>query len=442
MSGIVFCIAAFLLALAAGRRSLTAGISAVLFVGYFYGITRANFPDAASHFIFDSAVLALYLTQIFRTQPASERQRTRAVQIWTMVLMAWPIVMMLIPIQDYLVQLVGLRGNIFLLPFLLIGSRLKSEDIGRIALTLAVLNLIAFAFAGTEYAIGIERFFPHNANTEIIYRSSDVGSDNQFRIPGPFSGSHAYAGTMVLSLPFLMGAWAAKGTRFGRRLLLVAGMLAATLGVFAAATRTHTVVLAVVMVGAFFSGSISAATRMFLLAVAGVLAGIVLSQERLQRFTSLKDTEVVSDRVTYSVNSSFWDLLTQYPLGNGLGGGGTSLPYFLQDRVHGGVVMENEYARILLEQSSIGLCLWVTFIGWFVTRRFTAARLSWGLGEHMAWIACTMYFATALLGIGLLTAIPQSALMFMCMGWVAAKRAEAEPEYEEVYEFVEVPASA
>ena len=57
-----------------------------------------------------------------------------------------------------------------------------------------------------------------------------------------------------------------------------------------------------------------------------------------------------------------------YPLGNGLGGGGTSVPYFLQDRIRNVVVMENEYARILLELGIPGLCMWGVFIGWIFTR--------------------------------------------------------------------------
>jgi hypothetical protein len=437
MIGLLFCAAAFLLAFVASRRGLTAGLGAVLAVGYVYGIVRANFPDPASHFIFDAAVLALYMTQLFSHQTGEDRARMRTIQIWTVVLIAWPVLLVFIPKQDYLVQLVGLRGNVFLLPFLLLGARLTRDDISRFAMSLATFNLFAFVFAAAEYVVGIERFFPRNTNTEIIYRSADVGGlANQFRIPGPFSGSHVFAGTMVMSLPFLLGAWAAPGTSRGRRAFLVCAMIAATLGVFAAASRVHTVILVVVLLSAMFSGRISAGARVLLFAVVGGLGAIVLSQERLQRFTTLSDTSSVSNRLTYSVNASFWDVLFEYPLGNGLGGGGTSLPYFLQDRLRGGVILENEYARIVLEQTSIGLCLWVTFIGWFLSRRFTvAARQSWGIGESTAWLAVVMYFGTALIGIGLLTAIPQSALFLLCAGWVAAKRPEPEalPE-ESVYE--------
>ncbi len=441
--GIVFCSLAFVLSFLAGRRSLAAGISAVLGIGYFYGIVRANFPDPWSHFIFDAATVALYLTQLFRPQTPEVTRDSRSVLLWFAVLCAWPVLMLFVPLQDALVQLVGLRGNMFLLPFLLLGARLQREDIGRIAKTLAVLNLIAFAVTAVEYTIGIEPFFPHNINTEIIYRSADVGTSDQFRIPSIFTGSHVYAGTMVLSLPFILGSWASAGAvRRGRQMLLLLAAATAVLGVFAAASRVHTVVLVGVMIAAFCSSSIGRGARASLLTVSGVIALVVFAQKRLQRFTTLEDTDAVSQRVNGSVNSSFWDLVTQYPLGNGLGGGGTSLPYFLEDRVRDRVVMENEYARIVLEQSVIGLCLWVTFVGWLITRRFTAAaRTNWGLGEHLAWVACVLYFGSAVIGTGLLTSIPQTVLMLLCAGWVGSRRPAQWARLDEAAELAEANSS-
>jgi len=51
-----------------------------------------------------------------------------------------------------------------------------------------------------------------------------------------------------------------------------------------------------------------------------------------------------------------------------LGGGGTSIPYFLQDRVKDPVAIENEYGRILLEAGIPGLLIWLIFIFWTVAR--------------------------------------------------------------------------
>ena len=81
----------------------------------------------------------------------------------------------------------------------------------------------------------------------------------------------------------------------------------------------------------------------------------VSGDERLQRFRSLQDPGFIAQRIGDSVNLSFIELVRTYPLGNGLGGGGTSVPYFLQDRIRNVVMMENEYARILLELGIPGL---------------------------------------------------------------------------------------
>ncbi|HYP13715.1 MAG TPA: hypothetical protein VEQ63_07315, partial [Bryobacteraceae bacterium] len=52
----------------AARRSLVAGLSAMLAAGYIYGITRANLLSPATHFLFDAALIGLYSVQLF--QPA------------------------------------------------------------------------------------------------------------------------------------------------------------------------------------------------------------------------------------------------------------------------------------------------------------------------------------------------------------------------------------
>ena len=56
-------------------------------------------------------------------------------------------------------------------------------------------------------------------------------------------------------------------------------------------------------------------------------------------------------------------------MGNGLGGGGTSMPYFLESQVRHPVQIENEYGRIMLEEGLPGLALWLGLILWTVTRR-------------------------------------------------------------------------
>jgi hypothetical protein len=421
--GLVFCITAFLITFIAARRSMVAGLTSLTATGYFYGIVRANFPQAASHFIFDAAVLGFYLVQFFQKQDAETQRRSRAILPWLILLIAWPVLLVFLPLQDPLVQLVGLRGNIFLLPFLLFGARLKREDLLRFASPLAGLNLVAFLFAAAEYLIGLEPFFTHNYNTEIIYHSADVAGA-QFRIPSIFTGSHAYAGAMVMTMPILIGAWAAPGISAMRRLILLIAIIASILGIFAAASRVHIVVLALVILAALFSGRIHIQMRAVILAVAGIVAVVVVSETRLQRISTLRDSDYLSQRVGGSVNTGFLELLLEFPFGNGLGGGGTSLPFFLENRVRHRVVMENEYARIMLEQTSIGLCIWIAFIFWFLLRRISPMARLWDLTDQLSWVAVASYFGTAMLGIGLLTSIPQSMLLLLCAGSVTSWKAE------------------
>jgi hypothetical protein len=126
----------------------------------------------------------------------------------------------------------------------------------------------------------------------------------------------------------------------------------------------------------------------------------------------------------------FFELLGSYPLGNGMGGGGTSIPFFLTRYVVNPIGMENEYCRILLEQGLPGLMLWLGFIGWILTRRPQEARDPWQFGKHLLWYVILAFFVTALTGIGLMTAIPQSTMLFLAVGFattpvVLRKRAPA-----------------
>ncbi|MEP7274077.1 MAG: hypothetical protein ABI882_21440, partial [Acidobacteriota bacterium] len=110
MISIVFCVIAFALCLYYGRQSLVAGLTAILAVGYGYGMIRANVPQAASHFIFDAAVLGLYVAQLRKPLSPSQRSKARKLKPWVMVLCIWPLLLVLVPMQDFLIELVGLRG--------------------------------------------------------------------------------------------------------------------------------------------------------------------------------------------------------------------------------------------------------------------------------------------------------------------------------------------
>lgn len=414
------CLLSFALCYFAGRRSLVSGLIAMLGIGYVYGITRANLPDTWSYFIFDAAVLGFFAAQLFRPMTLAMRLRVEALKSWMEFLIFWPLIVFFYPAQDLLVRLVGLRTSIFLLPFLLIGARLLPPERYKLALGLAGLNLLALAFAGAEFFIGVTEFFPKNLVTRTIYLSKDVLGHTTYRIPATFANAHSYGGAMVITVPLLAGALLQKYKTQWHINLLIMGLIAAVIGVLLSATRLNFVAIAILIVVLTFSikSRISYAFGwIVILAAIGLFAS---GEARLQRFTDL-EADFVQERVGWSVNMSFFDLAVKYPFGNGLGGGGSSMPYFLQDRLQNRVIMENEYARIMLEQGIFGLFLWIAFLVWLMTRRHRDPFDSWRQGRRLAWCACVAVWGTGLIGIGLFTAVPQTCLLLITAGWVAAK---------------------
>lgn len=429
MTAVFICTLALLISFIAGRRSVVAGLVSVLAFGYAYGITRANLPETFSHFIFDAAAFGLYLSQMIRKFSAAERPKFQALKAWLAVLVAWPLLLFLIPAQDPLVELVGLRGAVFLLPFILIGARLETDDLCKLSLWIAGLNIAAFSFAVAEFFLGVPLFYPKNPVTQIIYAGLVAGGGSDFRIPSTFTSSHAFAGTMVITIPLLVGTWQQKRSSRFHSYFLTAALAVSILGVFMAAARTHAVVLFMLVVVTTVSSRFNWVSRIgWVLMLVGI-GWIVSGESRLQRFMSLQDTEAVNDRVAFSVNKGFFERAVEYPMGNGLGGGGTSLPYFLQGLVKDPVTIENEYARIMLELGIPGLCLWVAFMVWVLTRR-TSDRLGpWSLGRRLMWVSCAAYFLTGLTGVGLFNSIPQTCVMLLSMGWISVRhtRAVAQP---------------
>ena len=423
MTSFLLCLSAFAISFIAGRRSLVAGLATVLGTGYVYGITRANLPETFSHLIFDAGVLGLYFAQLMRRVSREERIRIQRLWLWVVVLIAWPVLLFLIPIQDPMIQLVGLRGNAFLVPFLLIGAQLDRKSIYILALWLAGLNLIAFVFACAEFFLGVPQFFPYRAGvTDIIYKSNDLMGFTAFRIPATFTSAHAYAGMMVMTLPFLVGACVQEQRRVWHGYVLASALAVSIVGIFMSAARTHFIALLILLLVTTFSGQLKRSSWIGWVVMLVGIGWVVSSDERLQRFTTLQDTEFLSARLAGSVSLSFWELVGAYPLGNGMGGGGTSIPYFLQDLIKNPIGFESEYARIVLEQGIPGLFLWVAFIVWVLTRRTLHRLDTWYLGRQLAWFACAAYFATGLIGIGLFTSVPQTCLLLLTTGWIAVRQ--------------------
>ena len=421
MTSIGICVVAFVAAYWASRRALWQGIAVVLATGYAYGIVRA-LVGGSTHLLFDAAVAGLFAGNIKLLLRPADRPGLYAIKAWTLALLAWPTILFFFAPGDLLVELVGWRANVFLLPCLLIGAYLDDESIYRLALVMAVLNIAAGIIAAFEFAFGFEMFFPYSDVTDILYRGrlSDEESIG-LRIPSSFVNAHVFGGTVVMTLPFLLGAWLGAVTTRHRRLLTLA-LGISLLCVFVAGARTPIVVLGVLVVLVSLSGRLRGYAWMSWASMIVVVAWVVSSDVRLQRFVTLQDTTFLSERLRGSVNSEIFDMMAEYPLGRGLAGGGTSIPYFLQDRTQAYFVMENEFARIVLEQGIPGLILWLAFIFWVLFRSHGRKGDPWFLSRRLAAAAAGSYFALAMTGIGLLTAVPQSLMLLLAVGWVSVGR--------------------
>jgi hypothetical protein len=421
VEGIILCIVALVACFIGGRRSLATGLGVLMVVGYAYGIVRANVPETLTHFLFDAGVVGFYLSLLSGRLTPAQRRRVQVLMPWLALLAGWPILLFFLPVQDPLVQLVGLRGQIFFLPFLLIGAMLESDDYFVLARWLAVLNLVALGFAVAEYFDGLERFFPRNAVTAVMYGSKDIAGYTKYRIPSTFVASASYCGVMVCTMPLLLNAWTRKRTGRLEYWLFMMALVASLLGVFMGASRTWAAIMILALASTFLSGQLTVRVLLGSIVLAVCVGWIVANNPRMQRFTTLDDVSVMEDRFGISVNESFLNALHDYPMGNGLGGGGTSIPYFLQDRIRNSVGMENEYGRILLETGIPGLMIWLIFIFWTVARTVPGGES--GLSLRLTRDLLAVTFATAVLGTGLLTWIPGTALILVFMGWIATARA-------------------
>lgn len=425
MIALGICILAFAFTFWAGRYSLGKGVVALLAVGYAYGLLRANLLTTFSYFIFDSGVIGFYLSQFVFSKAQKSAVNSKALNFWVITLILWPMIVVFMPFQPLMVSLVGFRSITFFIPMLILGTRLRERDLVEICYGIMALNVIAGAFAGAEYFLGLTRFYPLSPVTMIIYGSGDVAG-GYFRIPGTFINAHAYGATMVYTLPFILGFWSQLRNRY-LRWLAVLGVLAALIGVLLCAARLMFLMAAVSVIASLLTNRMSLGRRTtFLLMIVGLMV-FAFGQERLQRFKSLSDTDYVTDRVAGSVNRSFWEILMEHPMGNGLGGGGTSMPYFLEGEVRNPIGMENEYAMILAEQGVVGLLFWIGFIVWFFTRAPIAfAKGPWENTRRIGWCITAFSVGTAWIGIGVFSSIPATVLLLLIMGWASMPRA-AEP---------------
>ena len=98
---------------------------------------------------------------------------------------------------------------------------------------------------------------------------------------------------------------------------------------------------------------------------------------------------------------------------------GTSIPGFLSHLAPRQIGLENEYSWLALEQSPLGLLLWVSFILWVVAGRRRPVSPEWRVGTRIIWANVTICWATAFIGVGMLTAIPGTPILLFGMGMLA-----------------------
>lgn len=423
--GLFYCILAGIVCAVFARRSLASGIVALIVVGNFYGIVRANFLDGYSHFIFDCGLLGFYAAMLMTPVTPEQDAAGHSVKKWMRFLVGWPVLLFFLPINHYLVQLVGLRHIIFFMPAMVYGTRLKRQDLDTIAAALAWLCVIEFGFALLEYVNGIALFFPRNAVTDIMYHSHDVRTaEGTFhRIPATFISSHAYGGNMLLSLPFLINGAMDERHAVARRAFMACASVLAVLGIFIAGPRTPVVSLAAwVLLMAVLPG-LKAGARWRLgvcvLIIGVVAAYYVRSDERLQRFTSVLDVDRVEQRATGSLGFGLLESMSRYPVGVGLGGVvGSSMPYFLNDLRPDPVGAENEFIRIAVEQGVVGFIIWTAFLISIVLHRPAPISKRWLIGTHAMHALLIITWLASFIGTGTLQSIPSSFLMLVQMGVV------------------------
>jgi hypothetical protein len=394
-------------------------LCALIAWGYFFGILKAHYVATWGHFIFDAATVGFYAGILLNWPRLEERQKWQKLMPWVILMVAWPLFMALVPIQHYLVQLVGLRGNMFWIPMLLAGCMLDVLGRSLLAYTFAFLNMVAFGFAVAEYTVGVQAFVPENEVTNIVYNSNDIAGGH-LRIPSTFTNAHSYAGTMIGTIPWILGELLSKQKiglgRASGALILILGLLASLLGIFIAGPRSPVAVLGLLIFLTILSGRVNLGFVAFTVLLGTIIAYFVSQDERMQRFTELQDIDMVTTRLSGSINMGFFEVLLDYPMGNGMGAGGTSLPFFVQQLLTNAVMMENEYARILLEQGLPGLLFFLGFVAWFATRpiqRDDPSRMS----KTLLWFIIAITFSTAFIGIGMMSSIPGTAMLLLGLGY-------------------------
>ncbi len=403
------------------RRSPGHAMGVLLLVGANIGYIRAHYATSLTMFLFDIGCVSFYAGALLSPQMRARLHNIGgALPHWFFWLCAWPALLLLVPTQPFLVRLVGFRDAIFYLPFLLVGYVLTPEDRRQLAKWLAVIVLLALGEAWLEVHFGLAALFPPIPVDFLILAAHDVhvGHHLTYRIPAFFVAAAVYGEFCVLSVPFLVAAVVDKQRSAKMRLLALLALTASLLGVLYCASRSDFLIMAGLLFTALLVARMPVHFKVMLalLALAGGL--LMLRTPRFQRSLTLQNTAADQRRVQFSVNQSFIALLEKYPMGNGLGGGGSNMPSFLQHAVRHRVTLENEYARIMLEQGIPGLILWCAFLLYFFLRGQPFKVRREKAANTLAYACCAALILQAMLGLGLYETTPSAAFLFLLMGWL------------------------
>lgn len=426
MSGYLICLVALGSVFGAGMVNWRWSLCLMIAWGYFFGILKAQLVYSGGHFIFDAATLGFYAGLVVKPPTPEEMYAGRDLKPWVVVLIAWPLFMAVVPLQHYLIQLVGLRGNALWLPMILVGTWVDRKALVMLATTLAVMNIVAFAFAMAEYTLGVDYFVPDNEVTQIVFRSNDIKTQEgeaTLRIPSIFANAHSYANTMVLTTAWILGCLSASRVVgwFGKP-LYIAGLICALLGVFIAGPRLPVATLGILILTRVFTGKVNVGFLILTIILGTGVLYFVMQNERMQRFMELQDVEMVGDRVSASVSIRFFEVVAEFPMGRGMGAGGTSIPYFLQHHLPEGMGMtiENEYGRIVLEQGLPGLLIFLAFMTFWLLKPLDRRDVLYG-SKALLWALGLVWLGTMLMGCGAFATIPSAALMLLTFGFIFTK---------------------
>ncbi len=426
---LLFVLIAFFIVFVMSQRSLALGLITAIGVGYFSGIIRANYQSIETTFLFDSAIAAFYASVFLgHTQKFKRALGSQAGQ-FALILILWPIFLAMIPVNNFFVQLVALRGNIWLLPLVIIATRLQREDLFILARGFAILNFIAMLVGIYLYFNGVESLYPKNEVTRVIYNSKDVVG-GLYRIPSIFLSAHAYGGTMVLTIPFLLGGLVYKNRPIFERALFAAGLVGAIAGILFCAARQPMWMLGLILVATWVQTGMSPKVGIILAIFAGCGLYVMSGNERFQRGVTLDvgdgDKSFTFNRIYGSVNEELFETIFEYPFGAGMGTSvGTSIPYFLSEYQPTPIGAENEYSRIAVDQGWIGLGCWLFFLFWTHVPRPNVRAPSLSFLLRMIHSTSALYWATAFIGTGTLTSIPSAAIMLTVLGILISQREAA-----------------